>query len=659
MKSLFYTAIAVFIGLAGVVAFYALQTPEDAASTRVVLHIDTSEMPDDDNGTASVSSDTSQAEDTAQLYSSTATPDDVQAGGADTGYGAAGERKPLKSYGRLSERDAPEADISDLDEPAAENRDAPQDPADVTASPAESLSSDRSNDTAVEADSSKPDENSSDDRLAYLPGTTLGPIESNEAPEAGNNAGSSAPSDSIGGISVTSEVSQPKAEEPAKISEAGDDEAQRLVDELAASIDTQANRETVASETIAASEDPSQAEQLPGNTGTQANSEAADPATGISESAEPQIADEQAGTDKSDPVAAANAEIAALLREASQSAASQSDASAVVPSTQPEDTQAAAPAEETPDATALNEVVASEVEAENVDAESQETEEQPSQLAALTPEVAAEAATNEEAVVLAPPSPERRPASIPSVEVAAANGWADSIAASAGRKPAKVALLLRGVGLNSADSQAAIDNLPSAVSLGFLPDGDALLWAVRAKERGHEVIVQLPLEPNDYPQNNPSPNTLLSSDSVEQNVSRLSSVLSNFEGYSGVTNYHGSKFLRSKEALRPILENVKSRGLIYVGEGTSSHNVARSLAEEIKLRYGQPSVKIESNASPLTVKRALARLIAIAHNRGSAIAIGDVSAATVEQVQAWSQSLAAHGITLVPVGALAQADGAS
>ena len=261
-----------------------------------------------------------------------------------------------------------------------------------------------------------------------------------------------------------------------------------------------------------------------------------------------------------------------------------------------------------------------------------------------------------------PPLPLRRS----TAKTAAVSGWgkgSTKITATdaAALKPARIAILLRGLGRDDRNSSDAVTKLPPAISLAFMPyAGIAQQWAKKASEQGHEVIVQLPLEPTDYPVSNPGPETLLASSSADQNASRLNTILSRFEGYSGVTNFLGGKMLQSKDALRPILEQIKSRGLIYVGEGNNnSHAVVRGLAGEIGLRYGGANVMIDAQPTPAAIQAALERLIAIARKEGSAIGLGYASRATIEQLEAWTQTLAASGVTLVPVGTLAQTPGAS
>lgn len=265
-----------------------------------------------------------------------------------------------------------------------------------------------------------------------------------------------------------------------------------------------------------------------------------------------------------------------------------------------------------------------------------------------------------------PPNPMRRPSNIPAPgeRVAAAEGaWGGTQFATtevAPPKPARIAILIRGMGRNGQDSLDAISKLPSAVSLGFLPYAAGVQQlATRAREKGHEVIVQLPLEPTEYPAIDPGPETLLTTLPPEENATRLDSVLNRFEGYSGVTNLMGGKMLQSKASLKPLLEEIKSRGLVYVGDNNNSHANVRQLAREISLRYSAAQVTIDTQATPEAIDKALSRLVAIARQRGSAIGIGTASAATVSQLENWSRTLAEQNITLVPVGALAQTPGAS
>jgi polysaccharide deacetylase 2 family uncharacterized protein YibQ len=87
--------------------------------------------------------------------------------------------------------------------------------------------------------------------------------------------------------------------------------------------------------------------------------------------------------------------------------------------------------------------------------------------------------------------------------------------------------------------------------------------------------------------------------------------------------------------------------------------VVKGLAGELGLRYGNADLIIDAQPSPDAIKKALERLVALARKDGTAIGLGYASRTTIEQIRAWSETLAADGVTLVPVGALAQTPGAS
>ena len=66
-------------------------------------------------------------------------------------------------------------------------------------------------------------------------------------------------------------------------------------------------------------------------------------------------------------------------------------------------------------------------------------------------------------------------------------------------------------------------------------------WIDMARAAGHEVLLETPMEPKDYPDNDPGPYTLLADGAPQETTRRLEWVLSRATGYFGVTNYLGSR----------------------------------------------------------------------------------------------------------------------
>ena len=217
----------------------------------------------------------------------------------------------------------------------------------------------------------------------------------------------------------------------------------------------------------------------------------------------------------------------------------------------------------------------------------------------------------------------------------------------------KIAILLGGMGLNVRLTQQAIKNLPGDVTFAFAPYGDNLQAQVnRARADGHEVLLQLPMEPMGYPANNPGPKTLLTGATEAENLAALYWHMSRFAGYTGITNYMGARLLATPEALRPVLVELRKRGLVYLEDASTPTTVTKALADEIKLSERRAQVVIDSDPSPQSIAAALELLEGEARANGFAIGTGSGLEVTVDSVKLWAEQLQEKGILLVPVSAM-------
>lgn len=218
----------------------------------------------------------------------------------------------------------------------------------------------------------------------------------------------------------------------------------------------------------------------------------------------------------------------------------------------------------------------------------------------------------------------------------------------------QIAIVVGGLGVSATATANALSKLPGAVSLAFTPYGSDLDMLVgQAREKGHEVLLQIPMEPHDYPDNDPGPQTLLSSLSAEQNVDRLHWLFSRMQGYVGITNFMGARFTASESALAPVLRELSKRGLIYIDDGTSPRSQAGQIAGANKLPYAKAEVVIDAVPSAVEIDNALKRLEMMA--RGGSVVVGYSSAlpASIDRIAKWAKSAQGRGIVLVPVTAAA------
>jgi hypothetical protein len=194
--------------------------------------------------------------------------------------------------------------------------------------------------------------------------------------------------------------------------------------------------------------------------------------------------------------------------------------------------------------------------------------------------------------------------------------------------------------------------LPAPVSIAYGAYGRSLQDGVSdARAEGHEVLLQIPLEPNNYPTEDPGPHTLLTTLPNEENMKRLQWLMSRYTGYVGVTNHMGAKFESVAQSFGPVLEELKRRGLLYVDDGGGGGSKGSEIAGAIGLDYSVVSVQIDSDQSAAEVEKQLAKLEDMAKQQGAAIGVVRAKPATVKQLVDWAGKLEGKGIVLVPVSA--------
>jgi polysaccharide deacetylase 2 family uncharacterized protein YibQ len=224
----------------------------------------------------------------------------------------------------------------------------------------------------------------------------------------------------------------------------------------------------------------------------------------------------------------------------------------------------------------------------------------------------------------------------------------------AGGDGPRVAVVVTGLGLSRAASMAAIGKLPPQVSLAFSPYAtDLTEWMIRARRAGHEVLVALPMESDRFPFEDAGPLGLRADSTAEENMKRLELVLSRFGGYAGVVGTMGSRFKTSEAQLKPILEALKARGLMYVEGSGPQGSLAPRIAGEIGLPKAVADVDLEQAPTRAGIEAKLAEAEAVAQQRKAVVVTTELTPASLDRLVAWIAALQVKKIALVPVTALA------
>lgn len=219
-----------------------------------------------------------------------------------------------------------------------------------------------------------------------------------------------------------------------------------------------------------------------------------------------------------------------------------------------------------------------------------------------------------------------------------------------------IAIVIGGLGFNASATAQAIDELPPEVTLSFVPYAQNLqTWIDRARARGHEVMIELPMEPFDPNADDTGPETLLATAQPAQNIERLERLLSRATGYFGVTNYQGARFATSSAASQPVVQALRRRGLVFISAGIGQRSAFSVEAQRANLPITAADRIIDARREAAAIDDQLLNLEALALQNQSAIGSGFAYPVTMEQVNNWARDLSSRGYVLAPASAVLNA----
>jgi uncharacterized protein len=216
----------------------------------------------------------------------------------------------------------------------------------------------------------------------------------------------------------------------------------------------------------------------------------------------------------------------------------------------------------------------------------------------------------------------------------------------------KIAIILGGMGISNKLTSRAIKDLPADITLAFAPYGQDLQTQVNAaRGEGHEVFLQVPLEPVGFPATNPGPKTLQTEQTEEDNIASLHWHMSRFAGYAGVVNYMGGRFLTNEASSRHLLGELRKRGLLFVEDGSVPLSASEGIANSLRLKMRKAHSVIDANPNQAAIMDALRKLEQEAELNGVAIGSGSGLAITIETLSEWIKDASSRGIVIIPASA--------
>ncbi len=222
-------------------------------------------------------------------------------------------------------------------------------------------------------------------------------------------------------------------------------------------------------------------------------------------------------------------------------------------------------------------------------------------------------------------------------------------------KRPKIAIVVTGLDVGVARTNQAIATLPPAVTLSFSPFAlDAQSWIDKARAAGHEALMEVSMEPFDFPDSDPGPHALLVAASAEENLKRLKWAMGRATGYVGLANILGGRFMGEQDAIDPILAETAKRGLIFFDTGATLNSVVITGARHGGATVATGTLALDTIQTQAAIDTRLAELESQAHQDGFAIGVASLYPISIARLAEWAANANAFGFQLVPVSALAK-----
>jgi len=185
----------------------------------------------------------------------------------------------------------------------------------------------------------------------------------------------------------------------------------------------------------------------------------------------------------------------------------------------------------------------------------------------------------------------------------------------------KIAIIIDDIGYDKeiVEKLLGLDAVFTFSILPYSPFQKSIARSVHSK--GFDVMLHLPMEPNEYPMVNPGPGALLTSMSPDQLIKQLDKDLDSVPFIQGVNNHMGSKMTTVSIQLYQIFSVLKKRKLFFIDSRTTTETLCKPSAQLLQVPFAQKDVFLDHIQERDFIRKQIYRLIHIANSHGEAIGI--------------------------------------
>ena len=216
-----------------------------------------------------------------------------------------------------------------------------------------------------------------------------------------------------------------------------------------------------------------------------------------------------------------------------------------------------------------------------------------------------------------------------------------------------IGIIVSNLGLSESKTRIAI-SLPAFISLAYSPyTSNIKEWVTTSRSHGHEVFLNVPMEPAEYPNDDPGPLGLLLSASDEEVVLNLRKILGLTSGYIGLVPIMGEAFLQDEPATKQVLEILQLRGISFLDSRTTLSSKAPVIMESLGMEGSQVDLALtQSELNADSINQSLAQLVNVVKKNGTAILLINPHNNILSTVAGWIRTLDSQNIALLPVSAI-------
>jgi polysaccharide deacetylase 2 family uncharacterized protein YibQ len=177
--------------------------------------------------------------------------------------------------------------------------------------------------------------------------------------------------------------------------------------------------------------------------------------------------------------------------------------------------------------------------------------------------------------------------------------------------------------------------------------------AQAADAKGIEIMLHLPMEPDEYPRVDPGPGALLTSMSPDELIRQLTENIRLVPRAKGVNNHMGSRMTTISSQMHQIFSILKKEGLFFIDSRTTVNTLCKPSARLLQVPFAERDVFLDHVTTDEFVRRQVYKLIETAEQEGRAIGIGHPHEVTVQALQEMLPELQKR-VRLVPASMMVE-----